>query len=184
MSNTIAFTKIEFLLILISFVYGFCVVDLFDNWGRMLRRNIYYWETIIWSIILFLSIAFLWHNAWGNLDRLGQGSLNYILALLPPIFFFILTSLLFPDWESDFSLEAHFLKNRKRFFLTFAGVLLMVLATSNLTSSPKPFINASRSFFLAGTLVLAFIDEKRLRLIMAIVGFLWFGYLLTDPYSD
>ena len=106
MNNTLSFSKIEFLLILVSIVYGFCIVDLFDNWARMLRRSVYYWETTTWSIILFLCIAFLWYNAWDNVGRIAETSVNYVLALLPPICFFVLTSLLFPDKTSQETLKA------------------------------------------------------------------------------
>lgn len=184
MNNTLSFSKIEFLLILVSIVYGFCIVDLFDNWARMLRRSVYYWETTTWSIILFLCIAFLWYNAWDNVGRIAETSVNYVLALLPPICFFVLTSLLFPDKTSQETLKAAFHRNRKKFFLTLAGILFMIIVSSNMTGDPKYHINMGRGFFFAASLLLAFIDRESLRALVAALAFCWFGYLLTDPYSQ
>lgn len=172
------FTKIEFLVILISIAYGYCIVDILTNWARIIRKGIIYWETLLWSIILFLGICVLWYNSWDNIYFIELSSGYFIGTLIPPIGIFIMVSALFPDQDSAWNLEGAFLKSRKLFFLMYALVNAGVLILSNVVANPIPLINYMRIIWLFACFAMYFFDSKILRSIMAVGLLCWYIYLI------
>ena len=178
MSELNGFTKIEFLVIVLSIAYGFCIVEILSNWARIIRRGVMYWETMLWSAILFIAISVLWYNGWNNIQIIERNSGNFIATLIPPIGLFVMVSALFPDHLDEWDLEKAFKKNRKLFFLTYALVNGSILILSNLITNPTYIFNYSRSVWFVACILMAFIDSKILRSVMAGGLIIWYLYVI------
>lgn len=172
------FTKIEFLVIVLSIAYGFCIVEILSNWARIIRRGTLYWETLIWSGIVFIAIPVLWYNAWNNIELIERNSGYFLLTLIPPIGLFVMVSALFPDHYSKWNLEETFIQNRRLFFLSYAMVSAFVLILSNLITNPVNIFNYSRSIWLVACILMTFIDSKILRSAMAGGLIIWYLYVI------
>jgi hypothetical protein len=170
------FTKVEFLLILISIAYGFCIVEILTNWTRIVRRG-NYWETLLWSVNLFLGISFLWYNAWGKIHLIQDNAGYYMLSLVPSAGFFVLVSLLFPDSGQDWHLEQRFIKNRKMFFLILGLVAAALTFLSMVGSTQSGLISGARLFLAASCLVLYWLDSKILRAVIGTITISWYAYI-------
>lgn len=177
MANNIeGFTKIEFLLILVSIAYGYCIVTIFSNWSKLIRRKIWYWESLLWSINVFLNIIFLWYNAWATIGYIQMNISHFTSTLVPPIFIFIIVSLLFPPKKRLKDPETHFLEIRKLIFVVMVLYVAVLLLISNTVGAPQPIINYLRLITFVLFLLNVFIDSKILR------GFAGFTILLCFFY--
>lgn len=179
MDTEISFTKIEFLIVIVSITYGFCVVDILTNWSRIIRRRAMYWETMLWSIILFIAISVLWYNSWDHIKFIERSSGFFISALIPPIGLFVMISALFPDHSSEWDLEAMFMRNRKMFFLMFALVNVFVLILSNAITDPPLILNYIRSIWAVACILMYFVDSKILRSLLGGGLLCWYVYLIV-----
>lgn len=174
------FTKVEFLLILVSIAYGYCVVDIFSSWSKLIRRKIWYWEPLLWSVNIFMGIAFLWYNAWNSIVSIQFNLGHFLMTLIPPIFIFVLISLLFPIKKKMNKPQEHFLQIRKLFFQVGSAYILYLFTISMMFGELNTLINYMRIFFFLGFLVNSFIDSKVLRGIVGallLVAYLSFIFL-------
>jgi len=175
------FSRIEYLVILISIVYGFSIVELFSNWARMIRLNVYYWETIVWSIITFLTIANMWYIIWYDLSLLSKGfPVYFLILLLPPIGLFFIIALLFPDKRKEnWELKAYFLKNRKKLFTVMTTLALTVLILGNVLDLVVTIEqNIFRTILTLLLLANIFINSIIFRTITVSITFLWYLYVM------
>lgn len=172
------FTKVEFLVIILSIAYGFCIVEILTNWARIIRRGTLYWETMVWSGIVFIAIPVLWYNAWNNIELIELNSGYFILTLFPPIGIFVMVSALFPDNYANWNLEETFIRNRKLFFFSYAMVSAFVLILSNLITNPPSILNYSRAIWLVACALMIFNDSQILRSVMAGSLIVWYLYII------
>ena len=172
------FTKIEFLVIIISIAYGFCIVELLTNWSRIIRKRLFYGETIVWSGVIFIGILVLWYNSWDHIFLVERNSATFIGTLIPPIGLFVMVSALFPDQHDHWDLKRAFDQNRKTFFLSYTLVNASIMTLSNLAGSPTIVLNYSRSFWIVACILMYFIDSKVLRYVMAAGLISWYAYLI------
>jgi|GEM_PF-4086343 len=179
MDSNLNFTKVEFLIVIVSITYGFCIVDILTNWSRIIRRRTSYWETTLWSVILFIAISVLWYNSWDNIKFIERSSGYFVSSLVPPIGLFVMISSLFPDHNSEWNLEEMFRRNRKMFFLMFALVNVFVLILSNTITDPPAILNYIRSIWAVACVVMYFIDSKVLRTLLGGGLICWYLYLVV-----
>ncbi len=126
-----SFTIVEYLSVFTAFIYGYVATRFFSGWGAMInfRDSIKFSkEHLFWTIFLFFLLIDNWWGSWikGNYTH---ENLLYYISLLPPIFLYLISVLLFPPLIDDrfLDLQKYFQSIRKRNYLLLIGLFLTFL---------------------------------------------------------
>lgn len=126
-----SFTIVEYLSVFTAFIYGYVATRFFSGWGAMInfRDSIKFSkEHLLWTLFLFFLLIDNWWGSWIKGNYTHQNLLYYI-SLLPPIFLYLISVLLFPPLSDDhfLDLQNHFQSIRKRNYLLLIGLFLSFL---------------------------------------------------------
>jgi hypothetical protein len=172
------FSQIEYFVILLSFIYGFGIADLFENLAGMFRRKAFYLEVALWSTVLFMGVSFLWILIWLRLEHVSENAFIYFLLFIPGLLIFLSLAFLYPSKGDYNKVKKHFLENYKKFFLMLLileGIL--IVAPILLDLETHIMIIGLRTVSLIMLFLLIFINRKWLRNLIATIQIIWRPYL-------
>lgn len=171
----LGFSFTEYLTIFISFVYAFVVAEYFIALGRILRerkRVIFYWEYLLWMVMLLLTFIVMWYINWLRLEYIHQSLGQFFLLFIPPFLFFLMVSLFFPafDTAEPIDLRSHFLANVRMLFI----IMSIYLATSIMFELLMPTESqhlaiATQAGYLLLSIVYIFFEKKALRIFILVL---------------
>ncbi len=126
-----SFTIVEYLSVFTAFIYGYVATRFFSGWGAMInfRQSIKFSkEHLLWTLLIFGLLIVNWWGSWIKGNFIHQ-TLLYYISLLPPIFFYLISVLLFPPLSDDrfLDLRNHYYSIRKRNYLVLIGLFVTFL---------------------------------------------------------
>lgn len=101
-------------------MFGMAVFDLIS----LLRSKKYYWESLLWGVLMFFSLLSIVYRLFDDLILLTSNLGYYTLFIFSPLFFVQASYSLTPKNEND-NMNDLFHSNRKAFFGSVSGVLLI-----------------------------------------------------------
>jgi hypothetical protein len=162
------FARPEYLVILLSFVYGFSLSDQFFHFSVMIKRRRFYSETIIWSNLIMLGLIIYWYLLWRHITEIDNSMLIFLSNFLPALLLFVIISLLYPAiGTQDYNPEKTFVKNRRWIFITTVLFISSVMYNSWLLNHYFTPLNYVRTGHLIFIIPCIFIDKKLVRFIAA-----------------
>ena len=105
----------EFLLLIPAIIYGVAIVDLL----KVFRRKVYYWESLLWSILMMMSIIIIWLELYRKLGAIVDSNLAFILIIIQSVVYAQVASVLAPEDDSP-SEKEYFVNMQKQFFILLA----------------------------------------------------------------
>jgi hypothetical protein len=155
------FSKEEYLIIFIAFVYGFVAQEFFQGWGKILRStkrnelNNIYWYHLFWTFLTFGLLITFWWDYWDRSTKIAENIGYFMVTLIPPLIFYLISMIIFPTklGDENFDLRSYFGAQLSLIIWLFAALLSTDLAISFVTQVSK----ASDTIFLATAIVLAII---------------------------
>jgi len=180
------FSQIEYLTIILSFIYALSLTDMFNHINLMVKSKKYYSETLIWSFLVIFFIIIHWYTSWIDLDFLSISLFYFILKFIPAFLLFALIIMLYPSVnikEKNYNPEKVFLDNR-----IFIFVLIFLMTISSVLSNifESHFFSPLNYVRLLNALIIFFcilIDSKILRYFAAWWTTVWYGILIFYIYS-
>jgi hypothetical protein len=178
------FSKEEYLIIFVAFVYGFVAQEFFQGWGKLLRTtkrnelNKVYWYHLFWTFLTFGLLITFWWDYW---DRSAKIALNigyFMVTLVPPLIFYLISMIIFPAkmGHESLDLRTYFRSNLPLLLWLFAALLSSDLTITLLTDVTK----VNDVIFLMFAIILAIVaglyPKKWLHKIIFLLG--WFMLLL------
>lgn len=164
--------KEEFLFLIPGVLYGIAVFDLLS----LVRNKKIYWESILWAALLFFTLVGMLFNLYDDLVLITSNILYYTIFLFSPIFFVQCCYLIAPsDPKAD--MKSGFEENRKYFFLSLGGVVLINTIVHLIAAQREHWIHTI--IFLAVFGINAFFNKIYLRMIAAVslIVLVIIGYL-------
>jgi len=173
------FSKEEYLIIFIAFVYGFVAQEFFQGWGKILRRtkrtaiNELYWYHLLWTILAFGLMITFWWDYWDRNAKIAQNIGYFLITLIPPLLFYLITIIIFPSklGKSTFQLKEYFMGQLPMLLWLIAALLTSDLIITIATD----VMNIEDALFLVFSIILAILAAlyKRpyLHKLMLVVGF-------------
>jgi hypothetical protein len=124
-----SFSKVEYLTIFASFIYGYVATQSFLGWGTMIshRKEIKFsYEHLLWTIMTFLLVIDIWWGSWLKGFHISSSRPYFYLSLLSPLIFYVLSTVQFPALENyrGFDFRDYFNTTRKYNYSIF--ILLLV----------------------------------------------------------
>jgi hypothetical protein len=153
------FSKEEYLIIFIAFVYGFVAQEFFQGWGKILRstkRNELheiYWYHLFWTFLTFGLLITFWWDYWDRSAKIAQNIGFFMVTLIPPLNFYLISMIIFPAklGEGNFDLHDYFTAKLSLVIWLFATLLSSDLVITLITGVDK----ISDALFLAFAIILA-----------------------------
>jgi len=128
-------SKAEFILLIPGILYGIALVDLL----KIVRHGTKYWETIMWTFILFLVVIADWFKLYNFVDKISENITLFTLYILSPLIFVQVCFTLTPG-ENDTDMKKYFLDNRKAFFTTVVLYIISKLSIQYLVENDGKLI--------------------------------------------
>jgi len=148
----------DFLLIFLSFVYGYVVTVYLAGWSSMIHDkngHRYYWVHSFWTIIGFLFTVQAWWGLWPDRIGISENFLTFLLSLAVPVQLYFLVTFLLPVSENSKGLnfKFYFMKNRKYVF-TLAVMLLATMIMNSLVFKGEEVWSDKNVFRFVGLFLL------------------------------
>lgn len=126
-----SFTIVEYLSIFSAFIYGYVASRFFSGWGAMInfRHSIQFSKVhLLWTLLIFGLLIDNWWGSWIKGNFIHKTNLYYI-SILPPLFFYLISVLLFPPLSDDqfLDLQKYYNSIRKRNYLILIGLFITYL---------------------------------------------------------
>lgn len=145
----------------------------------------------LWTVVLYVVLLLLAEHIWGLRCAPNWNSLHLFVVLLNPIFAFLATETLAPQFSSNQSqdLKQHYFDQAPVFYLLLALLTISESATDKFLSNSWSLTldDAFTVFFAIGFIVLAKSKNEKLHAIVsvaALVAFLGFSLLFSTNYAD
>ncbi|MCB0480580.1 MAG: hypothetical protein KDC83_04065 [Flavobacteriales bacterium] len=152
--------KDEFLFLIPGVLYGIGIFDLLS----LVRNKENYWENLLWATVMFFTLIALLFDFYEDLGKLTSNILYYTLFIFSPLFFVQSCYLISPD-EKERDMKAHFDSNRRHFFISMTGVVLVNVLIQLLVTNKFHLV---QSILIVSSFSLnVFFDKLYLRLIAA-----------------
>ena len=139
-------TLFEYLSVGYSIVLSLTVVRLLGGLSAAVVIGRRYWIHIFWIGFVLIRSLLFWWSFWSNHDVESWNFFSFSLVLLAPGILFVMASMLIPDDAgSILSWRVHFYAIHRRFFITMALSLLIVVAQSHVLLD-VPLLHPLRAF--------------------------------------
>jgi hypothetical protein len=117
--------------VLISIILGLAMAKVLTGLATVItarERVDFYWPPVVWAIWIFFISAQHWWSEWSLRYTSHWTFVDFVLLLLVPVGFFLLSALVLPEREENGKLDLGewFFRNRAWFF----GVMLFLPALS------------------------------------------------------
>lgn len=117
----------EFLMVLVSVVIGLGLSEILTGGANLIRVRDevrFYWIHVAFQVGVFFALLQQWWEFW-EMEGLGEISFVAVLAVLaPPVFLFLIASLLYPKHAEGADLEAYYFRQSPVLWgLVIAGTL-------------------------------------------------------------
>ena len=123
-----SFSKVEYLTIFATFIYGYVATQSFFGWGTMISHRkeiVFSREHLLWTILTFLLVIDIWWGSWLKGFHISRSRIYFYLSLVSPLIFYILSIIQFPPLgRGHFDFNEYFTKARKYNYYIF--ILLCV----------------------------------------------------------
>jgi hypothetical protein len=124
-----SFSKLEYLTIFGTFVYGYVATQSLLGWGTMIshRKTITFsTEHLTWTILTFMLLIDVWWGSWLKGFFISKHRFYFYLSLISPLIFYILSILQFPplDKPDNRNLHQYFDRVKRLNFIVFVLLLL------------------------------------------------------------
>jgi hypothetical protein len=133
------FSFAEYLIVFITFIYGFVASRFLYGWGVILRgfgKISASKEYVAWTILAFGLMMDIWWNSWRRAVFIESNIVNFLLSLSVPLMFYFFSAALFPIEliESGYTnLSKYFDRNRFTTVMLFGLILLFNLMIANIS---------------------------------------------------
>ncbi len=173
------FARPEFLVVLLSFVYGFSISDQFFHFSIMMKKRKYYGESVLWSNILMMGLIVYWYLLWRNVSSIDDSLLIFLVNFMPGLFLFVIVTYIYPALGTEnYQPKETFLKNRKMIFLSGICFTLSTILNSWLLNGYFTNLNYIRLIHLSFLLACIIFDHKLMRYIAATWFLAWYLALI------
>jgi hypothetical protein len=185
------FTVAEYLTVFIAFIYGFIASRFLSGWAIILmqyNRISFYKEHLAWTFLSFILLVDMWTGSWQRESFLSLGVHYFILSLLVPLAFYILTTIMFPivKLDEDRNLRVYFLSHKKMIFLFF-GIIILVNGITAL-SMEQELVHMENIFRLLALLLalVALLTSRPIieRSILFTAGAIMILHVMLQPYIE
>jgi hypothetical protein len=117
-------TVFEYVAVIVSIVLALGMTQVLAGFAHVLRnraRVALHWPQFAWSIWLFMFHVQIWWGYWNARSLESLGYFPFLLHLLWPVTLFLLSTLVWPDFnDGAVNLSEYFHRNRRPFF----GILI------------------------------------------------------------
>jgi hypothetical protein len=119
-----SFSKVEYLTIFATFIYGYVATQSFFGWGTMIihrKEIVISREHLLWTLLTFLLVIDVWWGSWLKGFHISRSRLFFYLSLVSPLIFYMLSILQFPplDNHKDFNFKEYFARIRRYNYIIF-----------------------------------------------------------------
>ena len=174
------FSKEEYLIIFIAFVYGFVVQEFFQGWGKLLRstkRNELdkiYWYHLFWTFLTFGLLITFWWDYWDRSSRITEHIGYFIVTLIPPLIFYLISMIIFPAniGKKGFDLHNYFNHQITLVIWLFAALLSSDLVITLLAGIYKKYDVLFLVFAILLAIVAALYRKRLLQKLIFIISWL------------
>lgn len=123
----------DYLTVLVSIVLGLAIANVLTGMATLMHareRVVFYWPPVAWAIWLFFISAQHWWAQWSVRNTRIWTFEGFLLELLVPVNFFLLSSLVLPavDRDRPIDLYAWHSRNHRWFFALLCVLPLLSLA--------------------------------------------------------
>ena len=117
----------------ISIILGLAITELLLRVARIIQcraRTRFYWPPLIWVLLALITAVQSWWALFGLKAFEGWNFFNFLIVLVHPIAFFLMTSFILPDREEfslgEVDLERHYFAHFRWFY---AALILTITAS-------------------------------------------------------
>ena len=186
------FTKVEYLTVFSSIIYGFVAAEYFHGWGNFLKFNYkrISYRFLIWSVFELTLLINIWWNTWVRGSKLSDHIGYFFLSLTTPIILYLISVITFPSTESTNQVDLHqYLRSRFPKIMFFFFLLMISLIINTYYFSNEKFMRIETGvLFVAALLTLNGVIFRTNRAINIIIPIAWilllFHILFVHPSFD
>lgn len=143
--------KAEYLSVLVSIVVGMGLSQMLSGFGRMLaarRRVRVYGVSLMQALVVFLALIQFWWSTFDYDEAILDNFFSFLIFLLAPILLYLLSALVFPDFDDDLatvSMRDHYYDVRPWFFGIGAAAVVsntvrnVVVEGAGVLTDDRPF---------------------------------------------
>jgi hypothetical protein len=174
----------EYLATFLTFLFGFIIARFLDGWikfsyhRRLIKFNIDY---LLWTVLIFGTMIDFWWGLWQRSLVSSLNIFNFLVSLLVPMSFYLLSSLLFQNSQSSLG-QRSFSKNYQLIF----GAIIIIFVADFLSStfvSQRPLSNPENIYRLFATILCAAALLKNNRVLHRVILILgWILLLLHNIF--
>ncbi len=165
----------EFFFLIPGVLYGIALFDLLS----VFRAKKYYWESIAWAVILFVSLVSTLFDLFPKLTAISENFWVYIIFLLSPLLF-VHSCYVIASQDSELGQKERFLTYRKAFFGSLSGFVLINILVQLLVINDHRLV--FRLVILALFIPHLFVDNVRIRSVSLLATTGLMGYLLLKVF--
>ena len=158
--------KQEFLLLIPAIVYGVAIVDLL----KVFRHKVYYWELLLWGIMMMMSIIIIWMELYRKLGAIVDSNLSFILIIIQAVVYAQAVAVLTPEDES-ISAKEYFTSKQKTFFILLALSALVNMAVEFVVFEDSKML--LRLISIPLLIACAYLNKIWLRSVLALLIAAW-----------
>jgi hypothetical protein len=158
----------DYLTVLVSIVLGLAIANVLSGLAGLMHareRIAFYWPPVVWAVWLFFIAVQHWWAEWGVHNTREWTFGAFLLSMLVPVDFFLLSSLVLPPPGSDAKIDlyAWYARNRQWFFglltcLPLLSILEELVRSGRMASQLNFYFLLA---FAAMALVAAFLKSRR-----------------------
>ncbi|UTW62420.1 hypothetical protein KFE98_20840 [bacterium SCSIO 12741] len=161
----------EFFFLIPGVLYGIALFDLLS----VFRAKKYYWESLAWALILFVSLVGNLFDLYPKLTAISQNLWVYLIYLLSPLMF-VHACYVIASQDDKLEQKDRFITYRKSFFGALAGFILINILAQLFVVNDNRLI--FRLIVLAFFVPHLFIDQVKLRAVSLVATAALLGYQL------
>lgn len=132
------FTHNEYLTVFSAIIFGYVGAEYFQGWGALIknRRHLQsYWQHTLWTIFSFTLFIQNWWGIWPRTRLINESIFYFIYSLVPVFLFYIISVILFPDFNNveeskTHDMKAYFYNNTRYLFGLFAIYFVLTIISS------------------------------------------------------
>jgi hypothetical protein len=128
------YSRVEHLIVFLSFVFGFVVVEFLKGWARLINH---YREIrlslihILWTVYTFLLMIDIWWSNWILRMELTSTQLYFLIILIKPFIIYVIALFHFPsDQDRIRNYWDYFISVKTYVFYVYAVLLIFNVALS------------------------------------------------------
>ena len=153
------FSSVEYLIVFNAIIYGFITSYYFTGWGNMIQNRkkiVFSYEHLTWTIFTFLSLLTNWYGTWHRVEFINDSIGFFFLSLVPPLTYFFMTVLLFPNQGTDYDYAGYLDKNKRVLFGIFT-INLALSIVNGIMYGENDFIDQQNIIRALGVILLSLI---------------------------